>query len=131
MDSLFTFPVFKDSRGALCPMEFKDLPFKPKRAYFIFDTKTMRGGHVHKKEQEIFVCVKGSITARIHNGKKWKDVRMYKPGQAIYTPAYVWHEFEDFTPGSILMALSSTSYEGNKNYITDFKEFLSICHKKS
>ncbi len=74
--------VFKDSRGPLCALEFSELPFVPKRAYFIYDVKKLRGGHAHTKEKEVFICIKGSFTARIHDGTRFRTFPMKKPGQA-------------------------------------------------
>lgn len=124
-------PVFKDSRGRLCPLEWKDFPFKPKRIYFLFGVKGVRGGHAHKKEKEIFICVNGSFRARTHDGRRWKTCNMKSPGQALYTSNYVWHEFDHFTPGAVMLAVSSTKYDGRKGYIMDFEEFLYLCKKRS
>lgn len=128
---LWQLPVFVDDRGGLCVGEFKSLPFKPKRIYFLFNSKLTRGGHAHKKEKEVFVCVKGSFTARIHDGKRWKSIKMNKPGQSLFNANMVWHEFKNFSKDAIMLAISSTSYKGTKEYILDFKEFLSLCRKKS
>lgn len=124
-------PVFTDSRGSLCAIEWKDIPFIPKRSYFLFNTKSLRGGHAHKKEKEVFVCVKGSFRARVHDGKRWKNFVMKRPGQALYAPNMTWHEFDRFSSNAVMFALSSTLYEGQKGYIMDFENFLKLCRKKS
>ncbi len=120
---VFSLPVHTDKRGALAVSEFDDLPFDPKRAYFLYDTKAIRGGHAHVKEEEVFVCVAGNFRARVHDGKKWRSILMNKPGKALYTGAMIWHEFDHFSKNSIMLALSSTSYEGTKDYILDFDQF--------
>lgn len=125
------FPVIRDSRGGLAAIEFKELPFRPKRAYYIFDVKGMRGGHAHSREKELFVCIRGNFRIRLNDGKKFTAWQMKKPGQAIYVPNYIWHEFDRFTPDAIMLALSSTPYEGRKGYIMNFEIFRSICQKKS
>lgn len=124
-------PVHMDDRGGLCVAEWKDLPFLPKRIYFLFDTTKMRGEHAHRKEKEVFICMKGSFTARIHDGKRWKTYKMNEPGQALYTANMVWHEFKNFSKDAIMLAISSVPYRGKNEYILDFKEFVSICQKKS
>lgn len=124
-------PIHRDPRGSLCPLELGDLPFIPKRIYFLFDTRAPRGGHAHKKEKEVFICIRGSFRARIHDGKRWRTFAMKRPGQALYTTNFVWHEFHQFTPGAIMLALSSTPYEGQKGYIINLEEFLNLCRKKS
>ncbi len=123
---VFSLPVHSDARGSLAVSEFKDLPFTPKRAYFLYDTQTLRGGHAHLKEQEVFVCVAGSFRARVHDGKKWKTIAMNKPGKALYTAAMIWHEFDSFSNDAIMLALTSTPYTGTKEYILDLESFKNL-----
>lgn len=123
---LLKLPVFEDKRGGLCSIEFSKLPFKPKRVYFIYGASEKRGGHAHTKEKEVFVCVQGSFTAKIHDGKGFHTFKMNKPGSAIYTANLVWHEFENFSKDAIMLALSGTLYDGRKGYIEDFARFLKI-----
>jgi len=75
--------VHVDQKGALCPIEFSSLPFSPRRMYFIYDVKELRGGHAHTEEQEVFVCIAGSFSARIHDGAAWHTFAMNQPGQAL------------------------------------------------
>lgn len=123
-------PIFKDARGSLCPIDKQDLPFPPKRIYFVYGVKGLRGGHAHKKEKEIFVCIKGKFLGRIHDGKRFREFRMDHPGQALYSDALVWHEFTKFTPGAIMLAISSIYYDGGQGYIMSFDKFLTLCKRK-
>lgn len=116
-------PVYQDSRGGLCAIEWKELPFRPKRVYFLYEVKGLRGGHAHKKEKEVFVCIQGKFRGRIHDGKRFKSFVFKKPGQALYTANLIWHGFDKFSKNALMLALSSTSYEGEKGYIMKFEEF--------
>lgn len=127
----FMLPVFTDERGSLAVSEFKDLPFMPVRSYFVFNTKALRGGHAHLKEQEVFVCIAGSFVARVHDGEKWQEILMNEPGKALYTDALIWHEFDQFSPDSVMLALSSTPYEGTSEYLLDFDAFMAHNKGKS
>ena len=124
-------PVHIDERGGLCAAEWKALPFKPKRAYFLFDTKMKRGGHAHRAEKEVFICVSGAFRATVHDGATRRSYIMNTPGQALYTANMIWHEFDRFSSGAVMLALSSTPYKGQKGYIMDFERFKQICKKKS
>lgn len=126
-----TLPIHTDARGSLAVCEFHALPFKPKRLYFLYDISGMRGGHAHKKEAEAFVCIAGSFRAKIHDGTRWRTYLLGKPGQCLYTAAMVWHQFESFSKGAIMLAISSTPYTGTKQYILSFEEFKKLCKKKS
>lgn len=128
---VWQFKVFGDKKGKLFAIEWDSLPFKPKRIYVLRDVKGMRGAHAHMKEKEVFVCIGGSFRARIHDGAKWKTIMMNKTGMALFTNSRVWHEFDKFSRSGAMLAISSTPYKGQKEYITDFKEFLKICGKKS
>lgn len=121
---IFQFPLTKDSRGNLVPIEFMYLPFQPKRLYYITDTKEKRGGHAHRDEEEIFVCVKGSFEARMHDGKDWHTLKLQAPADAVYNDKMIWHEFYNFSRDSVMLCISSTSYDPKrKGYIMDFDEF--------
>ena len=48
-----------------------------------------------------------------------------RPMQGIYLPKMVWKDMYDFSPDSVLLALSSTHYDGNE-YIRDYDEYLKI-----
>ena len=124
-------PIFSDKRGNLCAVEFSQLPFKPKRAYFLYGNKAQRGGHAHRNEQEVFVCAAGSFRATVHDGKKGKQFMMSKPGSALYTSKMIWHSFDRFSKNAVMIAISSTPYRGQKGYIMDFDIFKKICAKSS
>jgi dTDP-4-dehydrorhamnose 3,5-epimerase-like enzyme len=113
-------------KGNLTAVEFDDnLPFTPKRIYTVWDNKIARGGHCHKKEEEIFYMVNGSCKARLHNGKDEIIIDMKNHDKALYVANYVWHEFYDFSDDSVMLCLSSTHYNPNReDYIEDFNLFL-------
>ena len=124
-------PTYVDKRGSLCPIDEGALPFKPKRIYFLYDVSEKRGGHAHRQEKEVFVCIQGSFRGRIHDGKRWRTFTFKKPGQALYSDSMTWHEFYNFSSDGVMLAISSTIYKGQKGYIIDFKEFKKLCAKKS
>lgn len=121
----YTLPVFADKRGKLASLEFKEqVPFEPKRIYYVFENKSPRGGHAHIKEKELFICINGSFTAKIHDSENWHIFYMKSPGDALFASEMVWHEFLDFSKDAIMLCLSSTAYDpGRKGYITDFNKF--------
>lgn len=122
---IFQFPLTSDSRGNLVPIEFMYLPFQPKRIYYLTDSREKRGGHAHRDEEEIFVCVKGGFEARVHDGKAWHTFTLKGPHDALYNDKMIWHEFDTFSPDAVMLCISSTSYDpARKGYIMDFEEFL-------
>lgn len=121
---LIKLPHFKDERGELVPIELKDhIDWEAKRVYYVFNNKETRGGHAHRTEKELFICVRGEFTARVHDGKEWQEHKLKGPDQAIYTDNMIWHEFTDFSENGILLAVSSTNYDPS-DYVHDFDQFL-------
>lgn len=101
------------------------LDFNVKRVYYIYDTldKYPRGFHAHKETKQILVCIKGSISMLMDNGKKKEIIRMNQPNQAIYIDKMVWHEMHDITQDTIMLVLASMEYKPD-DYIRDYEEFL-------
>jgi dTDP-4-dehydrorhamnose 3,5-epimerase-like enzyme len=110
----------------MTPIELKDfIDFKVKRIYFITGISGKTGAHCHKKEEELFVLIQGSCTACVDDdGKGIKEIKLKEKQKAIYVPAYVWHHFKNFSKNAILLAISSTNYNPNReDYIEDYEKF--------
>ncbi|HAO81514.1 MAG: hypothetical protein UV52_C0019G0002 [Parcubacteria group bacterium GW2011_GWD1_42_9] len=120
----FKLPIHADERFTLIPLEVMEhAPFEVKRVYAIVDGKLPSGSHCHKVEQEVFFCVRGGTVAQIDEGSGMKDV-VLKPGDAMYVGTYIWHHFETWQPGTVMVAVSSTPYNPKReDYITDYEEF--------
>jgi dTDP-4-dehydrorhamnose 3,5-epimerase-like enzyme len=126
---LHKLPLFTDERGQLVPVELKEyIDWEPKRIYYAFNNKQKRGGHAHRIEKELFICAKGFIVAKVHDGEKWQEHKLEGPGDAIYVDNYIWHEFTDFSEDAILLAVSSTNYNPD-DYIRDLDHFLKEINK--
>jgi len=124
----FTFPEHTDLRGSLVPLEFdENLPFMPKRIYFLHSTPAdmVRGAHSHFIEEEIFMCIVGSCIAIIDfDGTEKREIELNSSTKAIYVGKNVWHEFKNFSSDAILLCLSSVNYlPGESNYELDYEKF--------
>ncbi|MFC1747765.1 FdtA/QdtA family cupin domain-containing protein [Pseudomonadota bacterium] len=116
-------PTHSDSRGNLSVVEIADFVDWPvKRVYYVTGVTEERGGHAVRGEKKIYICVQGKMTARIHDGEKWEETKLNGPDDAIIMNEMCYREFKDFSPGSVLLAISSMNYEPDK-YIYDFEEF--------
>lgn len=121
---LFRLPIHSDNRFSLVPLELAEhVPFEVRRVYAIVDGKMPSGSHCHKQEQEVFFVARGACMAQIDEGRGLQDVSL-KQGDAMYVPAYVWHHFETWEPGTVVVTVSSTTYDPKRNdYITDYDDF--------
>ena len=124
----YVFQPHGDDRGQLVALEeFKDIPFRIKRVYYLYDTAAgmVRGKHAHKCLQQILVCIHGSCKVLLDNGQEKKVVPLEKPYEGVYVSNNMWREMYDFSPDSVLLCLASTHYDGNE-YIRDYDEFLKL-----
>jgi len=126
------FPIKGDSRGSLIALEGnKDIPFEIKRVYYIFDTKkdVIRGHHAHKTLEQVLICVSGSCTIVLDDGKERSEVLLDKPNIGLYVGPNMWREMKDFTPDAVLLVLASDLYD-EADYIRDYSEFLAYLQKQ-
>lgn len=120
----FTLPVFNDDRGTLVPVELKEfIDWTPNRVYYAVNLKEGRGGHSHRIEKELFICLQGKMKVKLHDGKEWTEKEMSSPLEAVRVDNMIWHEFTDFSDDAILLAVSSTNYDKD-DYIRDFDQYL-------
>ena len=128
----YMFQPHGDNRGQLVAIEeFKDIPFRIKRVYYMYDTVAgvVRGKHAHKSLEQILICIHGSCKILLDNGFEKKIVPLEKPYEGLYIASDMWREMYDFSPDAVLMVLASELYNG-KDYIRDYDEFLDFVKNK-
>ena len=128
----YVFQPHGDERGQLIALEeFKDIPFKVKRVYYMYDTTegVTRGKHAHKNLEQILICIHGSCKVRLDNGFEKKVEKKKKPYEGLYVSNDMWREMFDFSSDAVLMVLASELYDEN-DYIRDYDEFLQMVNSK-
>ena len=128
MPHLINLPKFEDPRGNLSFIEeFKHIPFKIERTYWIYDVPggQIRGGHAFKEQQELIVALSGSFDVVVDNGKGKQTFSLNRSYYGLYLPAGLWRQMENFSTNSLALVLSSTHYN-EEDYIYDYKEFLNF-----
>ncbi len=102
-----------------------DLPFKIKRFYYIYDSipNYPRGFHAHKKNKQLLIPIKGSVTMVMDDGSKKETVKLDKPNEGIFIDKMIWHEMHDIKKETIMLVLASDEYDPN-DYIRDYDTFL-------
>lgn len=122
----YVFQPHGDDRGQLVALEeLKDIPFKIKRVYYMYDTTSgvSRGHHAHKKTEQVLICVNGSCKIQLDDGHNVEEVELDSPTKGLYVGPKMWHSMYDFTEGSVLMVVASEYYDEN-DYIRQYNEFL-------
>ena len=129
----YVFQPHGDDRGQLIALEeFKDIPFRIKRVYYMYDTAegVVRGHHAHKSLEQILVCIHGSCKIKLYNGHEKKVVPLEKTYEGLYVANNMWREMYDFSPDAVLMVLASELYN-EEDYIRDYDEFLEFVSNHS
>lgn len=128
----YMFQPHGDDRGQLIALEeHKDIPFRIRRVYYMYDTApgVVRGLHAHKSLEQILICIHGSCKILLNNGSEKKIVPLEKPYEGLYVANNMWREMFDFSPDAVLMVLASEPYDEN-DYIRDYDAFLHFIGKK-
>jgi len=123
---ILNFTVFGDVRGSLISLESnKSVPFEIKRVYCIYGTNPEqdRGKHSHKELEQIVVCLNGSCSFVLDDGKKRAILTLDRPDVGLYIGKNIWREMKNFSEKCVIMVLASEYYD-EKEYIRDYGEFL-------
>ncbi len=104
----------------------RDIPFPIKRFYIISDIPSrdvVRGGHAHRKIEQVMFCAKGSCTVRMDDGTKKWEVALTTPKEGLYIGAGVWHDFTDCSRDCVVLMVASDYYD-EADYIRDYPAFV-------
>ena len=119
-------PKILDRRGNLSIVEEnKEIPFKIKRTYWIYDVPggEIRGGHAYNENQEFIIALSGSFDIIIDDGKARRKFSLNRSYYGLYVPQQLWRQIENFSTNSLALVLSSTIYDEN-DYIRENEKFL-------
>lgn len=125
---IIQFPKFEDPRGNLSFIEeFKHIPFKIERCYWIYDVPggQVRGGHAFKTQQEVIVALSGSFDVVVDDGKMKQTYSLNRSYYGLYIPAGLWRQMHNFSTNSLAFVLSSTEFDEN-DYVRSYNEFIQI-----
>lgn len=115
-----------DLRGRLTVGEFeKSVPFVPRRYFLVYDvpSKDTRGEHAHRQCHQFLICVHGSVTCVVDDGKSRQEYVLSEPYQGLHMPPMIWGTQYQYSPGAVLLVFASHYYDPD-DYIRDYSEFL-------
>lgn len=124
-------PRFLDKRGNLSIVEeFKNVPFKIERVYWIYDVPggEIRGGHAYKKSEEFIIALSGSFDVILDDLDNLNKYTLNRSYYGIYVPNGIWRRMENFSTNSLALVLSSTPYDP-EDYIFEYEDFVEIKKK--
>ena len=118
-------PKFLDKRVNLSFIEeFKQIPFKIERTYWIYDVPggEHRGGHAYRENEEFIVALSGSFDVVLDDGINKTTYSLNRSYYGLYVPKGIWREMNNFSTNSLALILASTPYSQD-DYIRDYQEF--------
>jgi UDP-2-acetamido-3-amino-2,3-dideoxy-glucuronate N-acetyltransferase len=121
-------PSVTDLRGSLSFGEVEShLPFVPQRYFLIYDVPTVevRGEHAHRRQEQLLVCIRGSVSVVVDDGVRRAELRLSSPTQGLHINALVWATQYAYSPDATLLVFASGVYD-NAEYIRDYGEFLTL-----
>ncbi len=133
--TIFTLKNIPAPNFLMTPLELKDyIDFTVKRVYFIKDpvNQMLTGAHCHiQEEDELFVMVSGTCTAVLDDGHGLEEVELVGPKTALFVPKLVWHHFKNLSKDAVLLAITSTNYNPNReDYCEDYGDFQKLLKSK-
>jgi hypothetical protein len=109
----------------------RNVPFEIKRMYFInnlFNKKSIRGKHAHKKLEQIIFCVNGHFILSLDDGTSKQKITMDNPYAGIRLGPKLWHTMTKFSSDCVILVLAN-DYFKEKDYIREYQEFLKYIKK--
>ena len=114
------------SLGYISVAELEDtIPFEIKRVYWTYYTPdhVQRGGHAHKKLQQVLVAVSGSIEIVLKDiYSKEYDYKLDTPSKGLFVPNGYWRDLK-FSHNAVLVCIASDIYKED-DYIRDLSKFI-------
>lgn len=118
-------PRHFDARGNLSVVEeFKQIPFKIQRTYWIYDVPggEARGGHAYKENEEFIVALSGSFDVILDDGKTKQTFSLNRSYYGLYVPKGIWREMDNFSTNSLALIIASKPFAA-EDYIYNYQEF--------
>lgn len=119
-------PKITDPRGNLTFIEQNvHVPFDIQRVYYLYDVPggEKRAGHAHKVNEQFLIAASGSFDVIVDDGVSRETFSLNRSYYGLYVSSMVWREIENFSSGSVCVALASRPYEEH-DYFREYEAFL-------
>lgn len=124
--SIIEVPKINNRAGNISIVQgLKNLPFKPKRVFYIYDIPAgeARGAHAHKHCHQFIIAASGSFEVSMDDGVNKKTVTLNRPFYGLHIPPGIWAHELNFSSGAICMVLTSQKFNEN-DYIREYIDYL-------
>jgi dTDP-4-dehydrorhamnose 3,5-epimerase-like enzyme len=123
---IINLPKITDPRGNLTFIEgSRHVPFEIRRVYYLYDVPggADRGGHAHKELHQLIVAMSGSFDVVLDDGRQKQRYHLNRSYYGLYVCPMIWRELDNFSSGSVCLALASNRYD-EADYYRDYQDFL-------
>lgn len=120
--------VVPDLRGSLTVGEFeRDIPFLPHRYFMVFGvpSREIRGEHAHRVCHQFLICVHGTCSVVVDDGRRRAEVRLDMLDVGLHLPPMIWGTQYRYSPDAVLLVFASHHYDPD-DYIRSYDEFLTL-----
>lgn len=121
-------PKMQDTRGNLTFLEGgRHVPFEIQRIYYLYDVPggAFRAGHALKTNQQFLIAVSGSFSVTLDDGHERQSYYLNRSYYGLYIAPLVWRVIDNFSSGSVCLALASQFYNPD-DYYRDYSDYLSV-----
>jgi len=129
---LLHFPRITDERGNLTFIEGgRHVPFEIRRVYYLYDVPggASRAGHAHKTLHQVLIAMSGSFGVTLDDGYQRRRFYLNRSYYGLYIPPLIWREIDDFSSGSVCLAVVSDFYD-EADYYRNYDDFVRAAHRQ-
>ena len=119
-------PKVSDPRGNLTFVESsRHIPFEIKRVFYLYDVPggANRAGHALKTCHQFIIAMSGSFDVILDDGMTQHRYHLNRSYYGLYIPPLIWREIDNFSSGSVCLALASDIYD-EADYFRDYDDFI-------
>ena len=119
-------PRILDSRGNLTFIEGgRHIPFEVKRIFYLYDVPggELRAGHALKNCHQFIIAASGSFDVILYDGERNQRYHLNRSYYGLYVPPLIWREIDNFSSGSVCLALAS-EYYNEADYYRNHESYL-------
>ena len=119
-------PKIADPRGNLTFVEGSyHIPFEIKRVFYLYDVPggADMAGHALKTCHQFLIAMSGSFDVLLYDGKEKQRIHLNRSYYGLHIPPMLWREIDNFSSGSVCLALASERYDSN-DYYRDYNSYL-------
>ena len=119
-------PKTVDPHGNLSFIEGeRHIPFAIKRVFYLYDVPggAERAGHALKTCHQFLIAMLGSFDVVTYDGKEKQRFHLNRSYYGLHLPPMIWRELDNFSSGSVCLALASETYD-EKSYYREYADYL-------